>query len=182
MAPGWEDVHVVTTLEELLRAIRAGKVEVASSLIGLGHSSSQLVAVRKEFISRRIVLIIPGRINTSEAPQVFLKTLDAIEEFKHCVAQEPSSWACQKRGGMEFGLEGQRPSAVIVRMWPNCGREGFLVVLSVGVEHPEFDSVQDYWPARRRRVMSQEYGARTASYRESRKLRICLFCSSGSAL
>jgi DNA invertase Pin-like site-specific DNA recombinase len=92
MARGWEDVHVVTRPEELLRAIRSGKVEivVASSLNGLGRSVSQLVQVLREFVSLRVILLIPNsRIDTSKmSSKVFLDTLDAIEEFKGAVSAE----------------------------------------------------------------------------------------------
>lgn len=90
---GWEDaVHVVSGLDELLRLTRGGKVEVvlANSLIGLGQSVPHLVRVLREFVSLRVVLIIPGAgIDTSKMPgQVFLDTLDAIEAFRHGVAEE----------------------------------------------------------------------------------------------
>jgi DNA invertase Pin-like site-specific DNA recombinase len=105
---GWEEnVRVVTGLDALIRLVRAGRVEVvlASSLIGLGHSSSQLVAVLKEFISRRIVVIIPGRINTSVSPEVFLRTLDAVEEFKHAATVEAinEGLAAAKARGVSLG-------------------------------------------------------------------------------
>jgi DNA invertase Pin-like site-specific DNA recombinase len=104
---GWEDLRVITDLDELTRLVRLGRVEVVlvNNLVGLGRSFSQLVAVLREFVSRRIVLIIPGRINTSEAPEVFLKTLDAIEEFKHCVAQEAIEEGLSKarRRGVRLG-------------------------------------------------------------------------------
>ena len=107
----WDGVRVVSDADVLLRAIRAGRVDVvlANSLSGMARSVPELVAALRELVSRGGALIIPGRINTSEAPQVFLETLDCIEEFRHCVAQEATEWACQKRGGAEFGLEGQRP-------------------------------------------------------------------------
>ena len=53
IARGWEDVHAVANLEELLRAIRSGKVEavLTSSLNGLGRSLSHLKRVIGEFAS-----------------------------------------------------------------------------------------------------------------------------------
>jgi DNA invertase Pin-like site-specific DNA recombinase len=101
---GWDDVRVLKDAGELTRLVRLGRVEVvlANSLIGLGRSVSEVVAVLREFVSRKVVLIIPGRINTSEAPQVFLKTLDAVEEFKHSVAVERTNAglnAARRRGG-----------------------------------------------------------------------------------
>ena len=61
--------HVVTNPEELLRTVRAGKAEIvlASSLQGLAHSSLELVQVLREFVSRKIALIVPSAgIDTSK--------------------------------------------------------------------------------------------------------------------
>jgi DNA invertase Pin-like site-specific DNA recombinase len=78
---------------------------LANSLSGMARSVPELVAVLREFVSRKVVLIIPGRINTSEAPQVFLKTLDAISEFKHSAAVEAihEGFAAAKRRGVKLG-------------------------------------------------------------------------------
>ena len=89
---GWEDVRVVSDARELMRAVRAGKVEIVlcSTLSGIARSTSQLVAVLREFVARKVTLLIPNsRIDTSKMPgKVFLDTLDAISEFKASVARE----------------------------------------------------------------------------------------------
>jgi DNA invertase Pin-like site-specific DNA recombinase len=89
---GWEDVQVVTDADVLMRAVRLGKVSVllCSTLNGLGRSLSHLVQQLREFVSRRVVLIVPNQgIDTSKASsKVFLDTLDAIEEFKRAAATE----------------------------------------------------------------------------------------------
>jgi DNA invertase Pin-like site-specific DNA recombinase len=104
---GWDDVRALSDPDVLLRAIRAGRVEVvlANSLIGLGRSVPEVLAVLREFVSRKVVLIIPGRINTSVSPQVFLKTVDAIEEFKHLATVEAinEGLATAKRRGIKLG-------------------------------------------------------------------------------
>jgi DNA invertase Pin-like site-specific DNA recombinase len=104
---GWDGVRVLSDADVLLRAIRAGRVEVvlANSLSGMARSVPELVAVLREFVSRKVVLIIPGRINTSVSPQVFLKTLDAISEFKHSAAVEAihEGFAAAKRRGVKLG-------------------------------------------------------------------------------
>ena len=59
---GWEEnVHVVTDLEELIRSVRAAKVEIVlvSGLSGLGRSPYQLVRVLRDFIAHKVTLIIP---------------------------------------------------------------------------------------------------------------------------
>jgi hypothetical protein len=75
---GWDGVRVLSDADVLLRAIRAGRVEVvlANSLSGMARSVPELVAALRELVSRGGALIIPGRgINTSEAPQVFIEML-----------------------------------------------------------------------------------------------------------
>ena len=79
---------------------------LANSLSGMARSVPELVAVLREFVSRKVVLIIPGRINTSECHRkVFLKTLDAVEEFKHSAAVEAihEGLAAAKRRGIKLG-------------------------------------------------------------------------------
>jgi DNA invertase Pin-like site-specific DNA recombinase len=91
MRRAWEDFAVVSDADVLLRAVRAGKVEIvlASTLKGLARSTSQLVQVLREFVTRKVTLIIPGQgIDTSKAGKAFLDMLDAISEFKHSAAVE----------------------------------------------------------------------------------------------
>ena len=89
---GWEDVQVASDADELIRAVRAGKVEIvlASGLNGMARSLPGLVRVLREFVSRKVTLIIANQyINTSKASsKVFLDTLDAIEEFKREATRE----------------------------------------------------------------------------------------------
>jgi DNA invertase Pin-like site-specific DNA recombinase len=103
----WDGVRVVSDADVLLRAIRAGRVDVvlANSLSGMARSVPELVAALRELVSRGGALIIPDRINTAEAPEVFLETLDCIEEFRHCVAQEATEEGLSKarRRGVRLG-------------------------------------------------------------------------------
>ena len=113
---GWqdEDVRVFGDAGGILRAVRAGKVEIilASNLNGLAHSSLELVELLREFVSRKITLIIPSQgIDTSKAPkQAFLDVLDAISKFKHSTATESvrEGLAIARWRGVKLG----RPSAV----------------------------------------------------------------------
>ena len=91
MRRGWDDVQVVSDADVLIRAVRAGKVEIvlASTLNGMARSSLELVAMLKDFVVHKTVLIVPGRINTSSvSSKVFLDMLDALSEFKHSAAVE----------------------------------------------------------------------------------------------
>jgi DNA invertase Pin-like site-specific DNA recombinase len=105
---GWDGVRVLSDADVLLRAIRAGRVEVvlANSLSGMARSVPELVAALRELVSRGGALIIPGRgINTSEAPQVFIEIFACIEEFMHRVAQEATEEGLSKarRRGVRLG-------------------------------------------------------------------------------
>jgi DNA invertase Pin-like site-specific DNA recombinase len=133
-----EDSHGTLDADVLLRAIRAGRVEVvlANSLSGMARSVPELVAVLREFVSRKVVVIIPGRINTSEAPQVFLKTLDAISEFKHSAAVEAIHAGLNRarRRGVKLG----RPTTVnahredVARLRAQ-GRTGRAIAKELGI-------------------------------------------------
>ena len=90
---GWgEGIRAISDAGLLLSAVRSGRVEIilASNLNGFARSSLELVQVLREFVSRKIALIIPGAgIDTSKCPaKAFLDVLDAIEEFKRATATE----------------------------------------------------------------------------------------------
>jgi DNA invertase Pin-like site-specific DNA recombinase len=103
---GWDDgVWAVSEPAALLRAVRAGKVEIvlASSLNGLARSSLELVELLKEFVSLKITLIIPSQgIDTAKVPRkAFLGMLDAIGEFKRAAVTDrirAGLIAARKRG------------------------------------------------------------------------------------
>jgi DNA invertase Pin-like site-specific DNA recombinase len=86
---GWDDeAQVVRDLDVLMRLVRAGKVEIllCASLSGLGRSVPELVQVLKEFVARKVALIIPSAgIDTSKVPgKVLTDIIDAIEgEISH---------------------------------------------------------------------------------------------------
>ena len=109
---------------------------LANSLSGMARSVPELVAVLREFVSRKVVVIIPGRINTSEAPQVFLKTLDAISEFKHSAAVEAIHAGLNRarRRGVKLG----RPTTVnahredVARLRAQ-GRTGRAIAKELGI-------------------------------------------------
>jgi DNA invertase Pin-like site-specific DNA recombinase len=74
----------------------------------------ELVELLREFLSRKITLIIPNQhIDTSKMPRkAFLGMLDAIEEFKHSAAAEAIHAGLNRarRRGVKLG----RPETVSV--------------------------------------------------------------------
>jgi DNA invertase Pin-like site-specific DNA recombinase len=110
---GWKDVAHVHNAEKLMRAVRAGKVKVvlASNLNGLAPDVSKLVDVLREFVDRKIGLIIPDRIDTSKmSRRAYLTLLDAIEEFQRSVASENINAGL--RAARKRGVKLGRPSSV----------------------------------------------------------------------
>ena len=112
---GWgEGIRAISDAAALLRAVRSGKVEIilASNLNGLARSSLELVELLREFVSRKITLIIPNQhIDTSKMPrQAFLGILDAIEEFKRASATQNirQGLVAAKKRGVRLG----RPQTV----------------------------------------------------------------------
>ena len=108
---GWgdEEIRVISEPGLLVRADRAGKVEIilASSLNGLCRSSLDLVELLREFVSRKITLNIPSsRFDTSKCPAKALTgVLDAIEEFCRQSATENirAGLARARRKGVKLG-------------------------------------------------------------------------------
>ena len=133
-------------MKELLRALRAGRVEIvlASSSNGLGRSVSYLVTVLREFVAHKVTLIVPEQgINTSGVgSKVFLRMLDAIEEFKHSVAREKinAGLATAKRRGVKLG----RPQTVnrdAVKRLRARGLSGRSIVKELGIPSSSVFSV-----------------------------------------
>ena len=114
---GWSEGEGIRAISEpalLLSAVRSGRVEIilASKLNGLAHSSLELVELLREFVSRKIALIIPNQhIDSAKVPRkAFLGMLDAIEEFKHGAATETvrEGLAAARKRGARLG----RPQTV----------------------------------------------------------------------
>lgn len=105
---GWDDIEVVGDADVLMRAVRAGKVEIVlcSTLNGMARSSLELVAMLKDFVVHKTVLIVPGRINTSSvSSKVLLDVLDSVAEFKRVATVEAinEGLAAAKARGVKLG-------------------------------------------------------------------------------
>jgi DNA invertase Pin-like site-specific DNA recombinase len=107
MARGWEDVHVVTSLEELLRVVRSGRVEIVlcSRLERLAHSFRRLREVVAELVAHKTALIIPSQGVVNVPPEMILKMLDCVIDFRRCVARENISAGLNaaRRRGVRLG-------------------------------------------------------------------------------
>jgi DNA invertase Pin-like site-specific DNA recombinase len=103
----WEDeVEAVSDANALLKLVRLGRVGVALcySLCGLARSVPELIGVLREFVSCKVVLIIPSRgIDTSKVALGGL--LDAIEEFQQVATVEAiqEGLAAAKARGTKLG-------------------------------------------------------------------------------
>ena len=88
---GWEDIHVASDLAMVMRAVRAGKVEVllASGLRGLGRSLSQLAATVRELADRGVGLCIPSLgILDAASRRTLLNTMGCVLESRAAIATE----------------------------------------------------------------------------------------------
>jgi DNA invertase Pin-like site-specific DNA recombinase len=105
---GWEDIHVASDLAMVMRAVRAGKVEVllASGLRGLGRSLSQLADTVRELADRGVGLCIPSLgIVDAASRQTLLNTMGCVLESKAAIATERTTqgMARAKRRGVKLG-------------------------------------------------------------------------------
>ena len=106
---GWEDLRAISDAGALIRMVRAGRVEIilCAGLNGLARSSLELVELLREFVSRKITLILPSQgIDTSKLPRkAFLGMLDAIEEYKRAATVESirAGLAAARKRGARLG-------------------------------------------------------------------------------
>ena len=118
----WQDVQVITDtisgskisrkgLDQLMKAVRAGKVDVVLcyNLDRLGRSLSHLVQLLGEFAAHKVALIVPGQgINTSSsnpASALLLNMLGAIAQFEHSIIVERvnAGLAAARARGIKLG-------------------------------------------------------------------------------
>jgi DNA invertase Pin-like site-specific DNA recombinase len=129
---GWEDIHVASDLTMVMRAVRAGKVEVllASGLRGLGRSLSQLAATVRELAERGVGLCIPSLgIVDAGSRQTLLNTMCCVLESRAAIATERTTHglARAKRRGVKLGrpriLDVHRGEVARLRAAGMSGRE-----------------------------------------------------------
>ena len=121
-------------LDQLMKAVRAGKVDVVLcyNLDRLGRSLSHLVQVLGEFTAHKVALIIPGQgINTSSsnpASALLLNVLAAIAQFEHSIIVErvKAGLAAAKARGVKLGrpvtLSDHRENVARLRAKGHTGR------------------------------------------------------------
>ena len=88
---GWEDVRATQDFEAIMRAVRAGKVEMllASGLTRLGKSLHELANTVREFADRKVSLVIPSLgIVDGGSRQLLSRMIDAVEESANVMVRE----------------------------------------------------------------------------------------------
>ena len=117
---GWEDIHVASDLAMVMRAVRAGKVEVllASGLRGLGRSLSQLAATVRELAERGVGLCIPSLgIVDAASRQTLLNTLAASSNPGLQSRQNAQRMAWLGQRDEESSLEDRASLMCIAAKW-----------------------------------------------------------------
>ena len=80
---GWDNVRATNNLQEVMRAVRAGRVDalLCSGLKGLGKSLPELASMIRELAERRVSLVIPSLgIVDCGSQQLLSRMVDAVEE------------------------------------------------------------------------------------------------------
>ena len=112
---GWGDVRATQDFEAIMRAVRAGKVEMllASGLTGLAKSLQGLARTVRELAERHVSLVIPSLgVVDSGSRQILLRLIDAVEESANVMVSESTKRGLlrARRRGVRLG----RPESVSV--------------------------------------------------------------------
>jgi DNA invertase Pin-like site-specific DNA recombinase len=104
---GWEDVRVVSDVDVLMRAVASGRVEIVmcSRLERLAGSFHRLREVIAELVAHKTVLIVPSQGVVNVPPEMILKILDCVIDFKRSLSAERISagLARARRKGIRLG-------------------------------------------------------------------------------
>ena len=88
---GWDDVRATSDFREVVRALRAGRVDalLCSGLKGLGKSLLKLASMIRELAERRVSLVIPSLgIVDGGSKQLLSRMVDAVEESANVMVRE----------------------------------------------------------------------------------------------
>ena len=136
---GWDDVRATQDFEAIMRAVRAGKVEMllASGLTGLGKSLQGLARTVRELAERHVSLAIPSLgVVDSGSRQILLRLIDAVEESANVMVRESTKRGLvrARRRGVRLG----RPSIMRayrkdIRWMSAVGFSGRKIASELGV-------------------------------------------------
>jgi DNA invertase Pin-like site-specific DNA recombinase len=136
---GWDDVRATQDFEAIMRAVRAGKVEMllASGLTGLGKSLQGLARTVRELAERHVSLVVPSLgVVDSGSRQILLRLIDAVEESANVMVRESTKRGLvrARRHGVVLG----RPSIMRayrkdIRAMSAVGLSGRKIASELGV-------------------------------------------------
>ena len=109
---GWDDVRATGDFREVVRAVRAGRVQavLCAGLRGLGKSFPELASMLRELAECRVSLVIPSLgIVDAGSRQLLSRMVDAVEESVNVMVRESTKRGLvrARRHGVVLG----RPSS-----------------------------------------------------------------------
>ena len=128
---GWDDVRATGDFQEVIRAVRAGRVDavLCAGLRGLGKSLPELASMIRELAECRVSLVIPSLgIVDGGSRTVLLRLLDALEESANVMVKESTKrgLARARRRGVRLGrpatLDAHRDDVNRLRAQGRTGR------------------------------------------------------------
>jgi DNA invertase Pin-like site-specific DNA recombinase len=136
---GWDDVRATGDFREVVRAVRAGRVDavLCAGLRGLGKSLPELASMIRELAECRVSLVIPSLgITDGGSRQLLSRMIDAVEESVNVMVRESTKRGLvrARRHGVVLG----RPSIMRayrkdIRAMSAVGLSGRKIASELGV-------------------------------------------------
>ena len=136
---GWDDVRATGDFREVVRAVRAGRVDavLCFGLRGLGKSLLELASMLRELAECRVSLVIPSLgIVDNGSRQLLSRMIDAVEESVNVMVRESTKRGLvrARRHGVVLG----RPSIMRayrkdIRAMSAVGLSGRKIASELGV-------------------------------------------------
>jgi DNA invertase Pin-like site-specific DNA recombinase len=136
---GWDDVHATQDFQEVMRTVRADRVDavLCAGLKGLGKSLPEFARTVRELAERGVSLLIPSLgIVDAASRQVLLNMIDAVEESANVMVRESTKRGLvrARRHGVVLG----RPSIMRayrkdIRAMSAVGLSGRKIASELGV-------------------------------------------------
>ena len=136
---GWDHVRATQDFEAIMRAVRAGKVDMllCAGLRGLAKSLQGLARTVRELAERHVSLVIPSLgVVDSGSRQILLRLIDAVEASANVMVRESTKRGLvrARRHGVVLG----RPSIMRayrkdIRAMSAVGLSGRKIASELGV-------------------------------------------------